>query len=106
MPNQTLIAQLEEYKRKERFMLDHWEDREVEPSHEFVIEQMRREVIRFTDFLIDRLAANASDLHEQVERYFKEWDNDNFNYDETEFIVETEYEAMRMVGLNIDDLLL
>lgn len=106
MPNQHLIAQLEEYKRKERFILDHWEDREVEPSGERVIEQMRTEVLRFTDFLISRVSSNATDLHEQVEMYFKEWDNENFNHDETEFIVETEYEAMRIVGLKIDDLLL
>lgn len=106
MLHRDLIAQLEEYKRKERFMLDDWEDREVEPSDESVIEQMRQEVVRFVDFLIDRLAANTANLHGQVETYFKEWDNENFNHDETEFIVETEYEAMRIAGLKIDDLLL
>lgn len=106
MPNQDLIAQLEEFKQKERFILDHWEDREVEPSDETVIEQMRNEVLQFADFLISLLLSNAKDLHAQVEMYFKEWNNENFNHDETEFIVETEYEAMRIVGLKIDDLLL
>jgi hypothetical protein len=106
MPNQNLIDQLEEYKRKERFLLDHWEDREVEPSDDRIIEQMRKEVLRFADFLIKCLEVDTLDLHRQVEMYFKEWDNENFNHDETEFIVETEYEAMRIVGLKIDDLLL
>ncbi len=106
MPNQERIEQLEAFKIKERFILDHWEDREVESSSERIIEQMRTEVLRFADFLINQLRAEVPNLQELVQTFFTEWDNENFTQDETEFIVEVEYEAMRIAGVKIDDLLI
>jgi hypothetical protein len=106
MPHQDLITQLEGYKLKDRFVLDDWEDREVEESSEVVIAQMRQEVLRFADFLIQQLQANVPDLQQKVQQFFNDWDNENFTQDETEFIVEVEYEAMRIAGVKIDDLLI
>lgn len=106
MPNQDLISLLEAYKLKDRFVLDEWEDREVEESSEAVIDKMRKEVLRFTDFLIEKLSVNEPNLQSQVEEFFADWDNEDFTQDETEFIVEVEYEAMRIAGLKIDDLLI
>lgn len=106
MPNQDLISLLEAYKLKDRFVLDEWEDREVEESSEAVIDKMRKEVLRFTDFLIEKLSVNEPNLQSQVEEFFADWDNEDFTQDETEFIVEVEYEAMRIAGLKIDNLLI
>jgi hypothetical protein len=106
MPYQDRIAQLEAYKLKDRFELSDWEDREVEESSEIVIDKMRSEVLRFTDFLIQQLQANVPDLQNKTELFFKDWDNEEFSQDETEFIVEVEYEAMRIAGIKIDDLLI
>ncbi|WP_394995068.1 hypothetical protein [Emticicia sp.] len=106
MLNQEKIEQLEAYKLKERFILDDWEDRELVPSSSSTVERMHKEVERFTDFLIRQLVANVSNLQTQVQLYFNEWDNEYFSQDETEYIVEIEYEAMRIVGLNIDKLII
>ena len=106
MSNQEKIEHLEVYKLKERFILDDWEDRELVPSSSSTVERMHKEVERFADFLIRQLAANVSNIQTQVQLYFNEWDNEYFSQDETEYIVEIEYEAMRIVGLNIDKLMI
>jgi hypothetical protein len=106
MPHQERIAQLETYKLKDRFIIDDWEDREAVPTSWATITQMRVEVLRFADFLIQQLQANVPDLQQQVQQFFNDWDNEDFTQDETEFIVEVEYEAMRIAGVKIDDLLI
>ena len=106
MSNQERIEQLEVYKLKERFILDDWEDRELVPSSNSTVERMHKEVERFTDFLINQLTANVSNLQTQVQLYFNGWDNEYFSQDETEYIVEIEYEAMRIAGINIDKLMI
>lgn len=106
MPRQDCITQLEAYKLKGQFELSDWEDRKVEESPAVVIDKMRKEVVRFANFLIANLSANVPDLQGQVQQFFNDWDNEDFTQDETEFIVEVEYEAMRIAGLKIDDLLI
>ena len=106
MLHQDRITQLEAYKLKDQFELSDWEDREVEESPAVVIDKMRKEVVRFANFLIANLSANVPDLQGQVQQFFNDWDNEDFTQDETEFIVEVEYEAMRIAGLKIDDLLI
>jgi hypothetical protein len=49
---------------------------------------------------------NATDLKEQTEQFFKDWNNEDFNQDETEFMIEVEYEAMRLAGLDVDELMI
>ena len=106
MSNQERIAQLEAYKTKDRFGLSDWEDREVAQSSKAMIGKMKKEVLRFADFLIQQLSINGADLQAQVQQFFNDWDNEDFTQDETEFIVEVEYEAMRIAGIKIDDLLI
>lgn len=104
--NQEKITQLEEYKLKDRFILADWEDREVEPSSEEAIARMKKEVERFTDFLIFCFHKNIENLQNEVQIFFTDWDNEEFTQEETEFIVEVEYEAMRICKIKIDDLLI
>lgn len=63
-------------------------------------------MLRFTDILIRQLQANAPDLQAKMELFFKDWDIEDFTQDETEFIVEVEYKAMRIAGFKIDNLLI
>ncbi|PWK26901.1 hypothetical protein LV89_02107 [Arcicella aurantiaca] len=106
MTNQERIAQLEAYKLKEKFLIEDFEDyEEVPPPTEAVI-RMRKEVDRFTDFLIKRLVKDVDNIQEQTQQFFKDWDNEEFTQEETEFIVEVEYEAMRIAGVKADDLLI
>lgn len=106
MTNQERIAQLKAYKLKEKFLLEDLEDYEdIPPPTETVI-RMRKEVDRFTDFLIKRLVKEVDNIQEQTQQFFKDWDNEEFTQEETEFIVEVEYEAMRIAGVKADDLLI
>lgn len=106
MSNQERIKQLEAYKLKERFTLDDWEDREVEMPIPEIVELMRLEVIKFTNFLISQLKANVSNLQTQTQLYFNAWDNEFYDQDQTEFIVEVEYEAMRIAGVDGDKMMI
>ncbi len=106
MSNEEKIAQLEAYKLKERFILDDWEDRELPVPSEIIVALMRKEVLKFADFLISQLAVDVSNLQTQVQLYFNAWDNEYFDQDQTEFIVEMEFEAMRIAGLKIEQLMI
>lgn len=106
MSNQERIEQLEAYKLKERFILDDWEDREVEMPIPEIVQLMRLEVLKFADFLISQLKANVSNLQTQTQLYFNAWDNEFYDQDQTEFIVEVEYEAMRIAGVNGDKMMI
>lgn len=106
MTNQDRIAQLKAYKLKEKFLVEDLEEyKVVSPPTESVV-RMRKEVDRFTDFLIKRLLKNVDNIQAQTQQFFKDWDNEEFTEDETEFIVEVEYEAMRIAGVKADDLLI
>ncbi len=106
MTNQAKIEQLKAYKLKERFILDDWEDREINSPSAEIIELMRQEVLRFADFLIAQLTAEVSNLQTQAQLYFNAWDNEFFDQDQTEFIVEVEYEAMRIAGVDGDKMMI
>lgn len=106
MTNQERIAQLKAFKLKEKFQIEGLEDYEDVPPPTEAVVRMRKEVDRFTDFLIKRLAKNVDNIQAQTQQFFKDWDNEEFTNDETEFIVEVEYEAMRIAGVKADDLLI
>ncbi len=106
MSNQDRIEQLEAYKLKERFILDDWEDREIESPSEEILELMRKEVLKFADFLISQLRIDVSNFQTQTQLYFNAWDNEFFDQDQTEFIVEVEYEAMRIAGVDGDKMVI
>jgi hypothetical protein len=98
------IALLEEFKTKDWFILDEWEDREQPWPGDDVVEQMKLEVLDFTNFLIIHLKKEGINLQAEAQKYFKDWDTEYFKNEEVEFIVEIEYEAMRHAGLNIEAL--
>lgn len=106
MSKEERIEQLEAYKLKERFILDDWEDREVEMPIPEIVELMRLEVLKFANFLIAQLKADVSNLQTQTQLYFNAWDNEFYDQDQTEFIVEVEYEAMRIAGVNGDKMMI
>jgi hypothetical protein len=106
MSNQERIELLEAYKLKERFILDDWEDRELEMPIPEIVQLMRLEVLKFANFLISQLKINVSNFQTQTQLYFNAWDNEFFDHDQTEFIVEMEYEAMRIAGVNGDKMVI
>ena len=106
MSKEEKIEQLELFKQKDKFKLDDWEDRDLEIPSLSIILAMRQEVNRFADYLIAQLKADVTNMQTKVQLYFNAWDNDLFDQDQTEFIVEVEFEAMRIVGVNIDKLMI
>ncbi|AFK03604.1 hypothetical protein Emtol_2468 [Emticicia oligotrophica DSM 17448] len=106
MSNQERIELLEVFKLKERFQQDEWEDREYEMPSAEIIALMEQEVIRFTDFLISQLQAEVENIQTKTQLYFNAWDNEIFDQEQTEFIVEMEYEAMSIAGVNGDRLMI
>ncbi|GGD62173.1 hypothetical protein GCM10011514_27850 [Emticicia aquatilis] len=106
MSKEERIEQLEAYKLKERFILDDWEDREIEMPIPEIVQLMRLEVIKFANFLIAQLKADVSNLQTQTQLYFNAWDNEFYDQDQTEFIVEVEYEAMRIAGVDGDKMMI
>lgn len=106
MSKEERIEQLEAYKLKERFTQDDWEDREVEMPIPEIVMLMKLEVIKFTNFLISQLKADVENLQTKTQLYFNAWDNEFFDQDQTEFIVEVEYEAMRIAGVDGDKLMI
>ncbi|WP_064198311.1 MULTISPECIES: hypothetical protein [Emticicia] len=106
MSNQERIELLEVFKLKERFQQDEWEDRKYEMPSAEIIALMEQEVIRFTDFLISQLQAEVENIQTKTQLYFNAWDNEIFDQEQTEFIVEMEYEAMRIAGVNGDKLMI
>jgi hypothetical protein len=106
METQERIRLLEDFKTKEWFILDEWEDRELDWPGDEVVEQMRLEVLDFTNFLISRLRQNSLHLQKEAQQYFTDWEIDYFEQEEVEFIVDTEFEAMRLAGLNIEKLII
>ncbi len=106
MEKEEKIEQLEVFKQKDKFKLEDWEDRELEMPPLDILLEMRQEVNRFADYLIEQLNNDVSNMQTKVQLYFNAWNNELFNQDQTEFIVEVEFEPMRIVGVNIEKLMI
>jgi hypothetical protein len=106
LSNKEKIELLEDFKKKTWFSKDAFKDRDMDWPGDHVVEEMRLDVLDFTNFLIHKLNADTADLQSASQAYFDAWENAFFTQDETEFLVEIEYEAMRIAGLNIDKLII
>ena len=106
MTNQERITYLIDFKTKEWFILDEWEDRDLPWPGDDVVEQMYLEVQDFTNFLILNLEKDTTDLQTETQKYFDEWDTEYFENEEVEFVVEINQIAMKIAGLNVDEIII
>ena len=106
MTNQERITYLREFKTKEWFILDEWEDRNLPWPGDDVVEQMYLEVQDFTNFLILNLEKETTDLQTETQKYFDDWDTEYFENEEVEFVVEINQIAMKIAGLNVDEIII
>ena len=88
MTNLERIALLEDFKLRNWFILDEWEDRELPWPGDDVVEQMHLEVLDFSNFLIVHLKKEEINLQIEAQKYFDKWDVEYFEQDEIEFIIE------------------
>ncbi|CAN1570003.1 hypothetical protein MCERE19_03142 [Spirosomataceae bacterium] len=100
------IAHLEDFKTKDWLILDEWEDRDLTWPGDDVVEQMRLEIQDFTNFLIIHLQKEGINLQVETQKYYDNWDTEYFENEEVEFIVEIELIAMKIAGLNVDEVII
>lgn len=100
------IAHLEDFKTKDWLILDEWEDRDLKWPGDDVVEQMRLEIQDFTNFLIIHLQKEGINLQVETQKYYDNWDTEYFENEEVEFIVEIELIAMKIAGLNVDEVII
>lgn len=100
------IQLLEEFKTKDWLILDEWEDRDLLWPGDDVVEQMRLEIQDFTNFLIIHLKKEGIDLQVETQKYYDNWDTEYFENEEIEFIVEISQIAMKIAGLNVDEIII
>lgn len=100
------IALLEEFKSKNWFVLDAWEDREMPWPGEDVVEQMQLEILDFTNFLIVHLQKENINISVETQKFYDNWDTDYFENEEVEFIVEIQRLAMKIAGIDDDEIII
>lgn len=100
------IAHLEDFKTKDWLILDEWEDRDLSWPGDDVVEQMRLEIQDFTNFLIIHLKKEGIDLQAETQKYYDNWDTEYFENEEIEFIVEISQIAMKIAGINTDEIII
>lgn len=100
------ITHLEDFKTKDWLILDEWEDRDLKWPGDDVVEQMRLEILDFTNFLIIHLKKEGIDLQAETQKYYTDWDTEYFKNEEVEFIVEIEIIAMKIAGINVDEIII
>jgi hypothetical protein len=104
-----LINQLKAYKSRDNFPIDDWEKRGLISSDDDVRQGMNLAVNEFADFLITQVSSGITepaDLQDKVQEYFDERDNDDFDTEEREYIVDVQCELAQLVGVNCRDLLI
>lgn len=100
------IKYIEEFKLKEIFTIDDWEDQELDMPEDSVVLKMKAEVHKVCDFLILQIQKQVSNLQTQVQLYYNAWDTEDFENDHIEFMVVIMYEPLRVAGINIDNLII
>ncbi|MCP9766063.1 hypothetical protein [Lacihabitans soyangensis] len=100
------IAHLEDFKTKDWLILDEWEDRDLSWPGDDVVEQMRLEIQDFTNFLIIHVKKEGVDLQAETQKYYDNWDTEYFENEEIEFIVEISQIAMKIAGINTDEIII
>jgi hypothetical protein len=96
---------LEELKTQDLFTLDAFEDRDYKFPGIDVVQQMKLEILDFTNFLIIQLNNQEENLKEKIIAYFKNWDTEYFEQEEIEFIMEINEYAISISGVNPDEII-
>ena len=103
------ISELEKFKNEDKFPELDWSDRGLNPSPIEIISKMNNEVNTFIDFLSAITTSEEIDTSNRpklLQDWFNEWDNFEFDTEETEFIVDIMCEAMNIVNIDHQSLLI
>lgn len=101
-----VIKQLQQFKLKDKFPIEDWDNRGLIPSPVDVRDKMNQEINKFIDFVVNRLKNDSVSMTDEIQTYLDEWDSYDFDTEETEYVVDTMCEVMRMVDVDINDILI
>ena len=99
-----MIKTLNELKDKHFFLEEEWEEGGLIPSPEETIKKMRLAVKDFIDFLmrVYQSQPTQQQVIQEIQKYFDEWDNFDFDTEETEFVFDEFFEVLREIKLEPD----
>lgn len=96
-----MIETLNKLKDKHFFPVEEWGERGLNPSAEKTIEKMRLEVKNFIDFLIGLYQTHPTNQSaiQEIQHYFDEWDDFDFDTEEMEFIFDAYFEILKNIKI-------
>ncbi|WP_139920526.1 hypothetical protein [Hymenobacter sp. DG01] len=103
----TLHQQLEAYVTRNNFPAESWDARGLRPSDDDVQQEMQQSVVSFVRHLQSVLrtaAPGSSELTAAVQSFLEEWDTDDFDTEEREFLYDVACDIMREVGVKPEDI--
>jgi hypothetical protein len=107
--DRDLLERLELLKSKNKFPESAWDEREEILPSEAMRKRMNSGVNDFISFLQNELmheVVNPENLKDNIQEYLDVWDTEPFNTEETEHMLEIMCDAILMVNVNIDDLVI
>ncbi|CAN5241327.1 hypothetical protein BH10ACI1_BH10ACI1_05540 [soil metagenome] len=99
-----MIEILNKLKNRDFFPEEEWGERGLIPSEEEIIEKMKLEIKNFIDFLIRLYQSQPTQqkIIQEIQRYFDEWDRNDFDTEEMEFIFDEFFEILREIKIEPD----
>jgi hypothetical protein len=100
-----IVEQLQLIKAKDKFPVQDWKKRGLNPSPDSVRNKMNEDVNQFIEFVLSNLTDNTIST-DAIQTYLDEWDSYDFDTEETEYVVDTMFQILRMVDVDVDDILI
>lgn len=103
----TLSQQLEAYVTRNNFPAAEWEERGLNPSDEDVQTAMQQAVVDFVQHLqaiLPVTSPGTPTMTAAVQNFLEEWDIDNFDTEEREFLYDVAADIMRVVEVQPEDI--
>ncbi|MCR5889229.1 hypothetical protein LRS06_15940 [Hymenobacter sp. J193] len=99
----SLHQQLETYVTRNNFPAESWPARGLNPSDEEVQQDMQQAIIDFVRHLqaaLPTAAPGSPELTASVQSFLEEWDTDDFDTEERDFLYDVACTIMREAGVN------
>lgn len=103
----SLHQQLEAYITRNNFPAESWAARGLHPSDDDVQQEMQQAVVDFVRHLQSALhtaAPGSPELMAAVQTYLEEWDTDEFDTEERDFLYDVACDIMREGGVKPEDI--
>ncbi len=97
--------ELGELKNTEKFPLEEWDERGLNPSSETVRLDMNKDVNGFIDHILSiENSTQRENVVSGIQVYVDQWDRNGFDTEEMEYIFDVMADIIRKVGLRLDEI--